>query len=89
MRSNLLALPVPNPQPAAPAGVGTKINTMLGFGLYVVIAACVAGVLICAGRAAVAYRRGELSEVAGGLVAVAFACVLAGSASAVVAFFMN
>lgn len=86
--AGLVSLQVPDPKPQAPPEVQNKINTMLGFGLTLVIAACVAGVLIVAGRMVIAHRRGELGDSAGGLAAVAAGCVLAGSASAVVRFFM-
>lgn len=78
---------VPNPQPIAPPGVDTKVNAILGVLMYLVIAGCVAGVLLCAGRLSVAHRRGETGEAAGQLGAVAAACVLVGTAAALVKFF--
>ncbi len=74
------------PDAELPAELAGKVDTVLGFGLALVIAACVGGVLICAGFMALAYRRGELGEAGGRLGGVAAACVLAGSASAVVSF---
>ncbi|MGQ0846563.1 MAG: hypothetical protein ACT4QF_20765 [Sporichthyaceae bacterium] len=85
-----LALPtaveVPNPKPSAPPEIAAKIDLLLGFLRYGVIAACVAGVFLVAGKAALAHRRGELSDVMGHLGAVAAACVLVASGSALVGF---
>jgi hypothetical protein len=77
---------VPNPAPTAPQEIKDKINTLIGFMRYGVIAACVAGVFIVAGKAALAHRRGELSDVMGHLGAVAAACPLVASGSALVGF---
>jgi hypothetical protein len=80
----LPAVAAPNPRPEAPAGVGAKLDTLLGYGMYFVIVACVAGVLICAAKLALAIRHGEGAEAAGRLGAVGFACVLIGSAAGIV-----
>ena len=77
---------VPNPSPDAPPEIKAKIDLLLGFLRYGVIAACVAGVFLVAGKAALAHRRGELSDVMGHLGAVAAACVLVASGSALVGF---
>jgi hypothetical protein len=77
---------VPNPSPDAPPEIKAKIDTLLGFLRYGVIAACVAGVFLVAGKAALAHRRGELSDVMSHLGAVAAACVLVASGSALVGF---
>src|SRR4051795_6839510 len=53
------ALAAPNPKPGLPAGVEAKLNTLLGFGMALVIVACVGGVFICAGKLAMALRHGE------------------------------
>jgi hypothetical protein len=82
----MAAGPVPNPVPNAPVELQNKVNTILGLVMYLVIAACVAGVLICAGKMALAHRRGEAGESAGMLGGVATACVLTGSAAAIVTF---
>jgi hypothetical protein len=74
----------PNPKPKLPGGVQAKLDTLLGMGMAVVIVACVAGVLICAGKLALAVRHGEGAEAAGKLGAVGFACILVGSAAGVV-----
>lgn len=86
--ATLLSTPmdVPNPTPKAPPVVEEKIDLLLGFLRYGVIAACVAGVFIVAAKAALSHRRGELGDVVGNLGAVAAACVLVASGSALVGF---
>ncbi|MFY0407940.1 hypothetical protein [Solicola sp. PLA-1-18] len=79
---------VPNPSPDAPPELEGKVDTILGLGLWLVFAACVAGVMLCAGKMALAYRRGDLGESFGALGGVAVACILAGSASGFVNFLM-
>jgi hypothetical protein len=86
LTTRLPAGAVPNPAPDAPPEIKAKIDLLLGFLRYGVIAACVAGVFAVAGKAALAHRRGELSDVMGHLGAVAIACVLVASASALVGF---
>jgi hypothetical protein len=77
---------VPNPSPQAPPEIKAKVDTILGMLRYGVIAACVAGVFIVAGKAALAHRRGELSDVMGQLGAVMAGCLLVASGSALVGF---
>lgn len=84
--SPALAAGVPDPTPGLPAGVKTKIDTLLGAGMALVIAACVAGFFICGWKLALAVRHGETSEVAGKLGAVAGACILVGTASGIVTY---
>lgn len=82
--STLWALAVPNPgQGTAPPGAD-KITTVLGWVAWGVFALCVAGVLFCAGKMAVSHRRGEGGEHATGLAYTLGACIVAGSASAIV-----
>lgn len=80
----LPAFGAPNPHPGLPAGVDAKLNTLLGMVMSVVIVACVGGVLVCAGKLALAVRHGEGAAAAGQLGAVAFACVLVGSGAGLV-----
>jgi hypothetical protein len=80
------AFAVPDPSPGLPGDVDNKIDTLLGMGMALVIAACVAGVLICAGKMALAIKHGEGADAAKSLGTVGGACVLVGSASAIVAF---
>ena len=84
--SLLPAQAVPDPSPELPTELSSKVDSLLGIAMALVIAACVLGFFICAGKLAMAWRRGEAGEAAGGLAAVAAACVLIGSGSAVVSF---
>lgn len=77
---------VPDPKPNLPAGLQTKLNSLLGIFMAIVIIACVAGVFMAAWKLAIAYRHGEMGEAAGKLGGVAAACVLVGSASTIVTF---
>jgi hypothetical protein len=79
---------VPDPEPVPPPGIAEKVNTILGFILYLVIAACVVGVMIVGAKLALAHRRGELHDHLAGLMAVGAGCVLAGGASGLVNFLM-
>jgi hypothetical protein len=78
------AFAAPNPKPGLPDGVESKLNTLLGMGMSIVIVACVAGVFLCAGKLALAIRHGEGAEAAGKLAAVGFACILVGSGAGIV-----
>lgn len=82
----LIAAGVPNPTPNLPAAVQTKVDTLLGVIMAIVIAGCVAGVFFCAWKFATAMRHGEAQEVVGRLAGVAAACVLVGTASGFVSF---
>ena len=86
MLLNRIASAVPDPSPEAPADLEAKVNQILGLGLWIVIAACVAGVLIVAVKMALAFRRGDLGESFGALGGVALACILGASASGFVQF---
>ena len=78
------ALAAPDPSPGLPGGVEAKLDTLLGMGMSFVIVACVGGVLLCAGKLALAIRHGEGAQAAGQLVAVAVACILVGSGAGIV-----
>lgn len=80
------AFGAPNPHPGLPAGVDAKLNTLLGMAMSVVVACCVGGVLVCAGKLAIAVRHGEGASAAAQLGAVGFACVLVGSAAGIVSY---
>lgn len=80
------AYAAPHPSPNLPGGIDAKLNLLLGMGMAVVIFACVAGVLACAGKLALALRHGEGAEAAGKLAAVGFACILVGSAAGIVGY---
>lgn len=78
------ALAAPNPQPNLPGGVQAKLDTLLGMGMAVVIVACIAGVLVCAGKLALAIRHGEGGQAAAQLIGVGAACILVGSGAGIV-----
>lgn len=78
----VLAVPDPG-QGTAPPGSG-GITTILSWAAWVVFALCVVGVLSVAGAMAVAHRRGSGGEHASSLGWVLGACIVAGSASAIV-----
>jgi hypothetical protein len=75
---------VPNPGQGTPPPGSGGLLTILGWIAWCVFAAIVAGVLMVAGRMAMAHRRGEGIEVSGGLVLTLAAAVIAGSASLIV-----
>lgn len=79
-----MAAEVPNPDADGPQVIKDKIDTLLGLLKLGVIAACVAGFLLVAGKAVLAHRRNELSDVIGQLGAVALGCVLVGVGSQLV-----
>lgn len=82
--STLLALGVPDPGQGTPPPGSAQITTVLGWVAWIVFACCVGGVLFCAGKMAVSHRRGEGGEHATGLAYTLGACIVAGSASAIV-----
>jgi hypothetical protein len=71
-------------QGTAPPGSG-QLTTLVSYVAWGVTALCVVGVLIAAGKMAVAHHRGGGGEHAAALGWVLVAAVLAGSASALVA----
>ena len=76
--------PVPDPGGGeAPPKVGTKILTLLRWIAYLATAACVGGVLYTAAKMALSHRRGDDTNLSQ-LGWVFAACILIGSASAVV-----
>lgn len=81
----LMAVPDPG-QGTPPPGVSEKIDMLLGWGAWVVIAACVAGIIITATNMAVKLKRGEFGDHATKLGSVLAACILIGSASTIVKF---
>lgn len=67
-----------------PGPLKEKVRQLLGFVSWTVGGLCVAGVLMVGGRMAVMHRRGEGGEHASGLAWVGGACILVGSAAAIV-----
>jgi len=74
---------VPNPVNKRPPGA-EGLLTILSWAGWVVAGVCVLGILICAGKMAIASRRGEGGEHMQSLGWTMGGCVLAGAASAVV-----
>lgn len=79
----LAAVPDPSKGGGNPPG-WDKLLMVLHWVFLGVTVLCVAGFLVVGGRMAIAYRRGEGSEHAGGLGAVCVACVIVGAASGLV-----
>jgi hypothetical protein len=69
---------------AVPADLKKKVRLLLGFVSWIVTGLCVAGVLMVGGKMAISHRRGEGGEHAAGLAWVGGACILVGSAAAIV-----
>jgi hypothetical protein len=67
----------------APPG-GEKFSTILGWVAWTATGACVLGVLITAIMLGVAHNRGGAGEHGMRLLSILFACILIGSASAIV-----
>ncbi|MEU2717797.1 hypothetical protein [Streptomyces sp. NPDC007205] len=76
--------PVPTPGTGSMPPHTEGLTTILSWIAWIVCAACVAGLLIVAGRMAVMHQRGEGGQHMTGLAYVLGACVLVGSASALV-----
>jgi hypothetical protein len=64
-------------------GLTAGIGRIIGFGAWIVLILCVAGVLLCAAQMAIARKNGGEAAVIGLVWALA-ACIIAGSASAIV-----
>ncbi|WP_328643927.1 hypothetical protein [Streptomyces canus] len=79
---HVLAAP-PNPTPEAPPGA-KNFQTVLNWVSWSVTALCVAGLMFVAAKMAISHRNGEGYEAMSGLGKVMVACVLVGSASAIV-----
>lgn len=74
----------PNPGKGSPPPGSAQLTSILGWVAWVVLALCVCGVLVVAGRMAISHQRGQGGEHATGLAYVLGACVLVGIASTVV-----
>jgi hypothetical protein len=73
---------VPDPPVQVPPGLKTPINTILGWGKYLVLASGVAGLLICGGKMTIGHRN-RASFAADGATGIPW--VLAGLSVAAVA----
>lgn len=69
---------------APPAAVAEKLRMLMDWAAWTATSVCVIGVFAAGGRMALNHRRGEGGEHATGLAWVAIACILIGSASAIV-----
>lgn len=79
----------PNPGAGqAPPAIAAKVDSVVSLVAWLAVAACVAGILVVAIRMALLHRRGELGDHMGGLGAVAGACVLIGTCSGLVDYFI-
>lgn len=79
----------PNPGAGqAPPEITAKVDSVVSLVAWLAVAACVAGILVVAIRMALLHRRGELGDHMGGLGAVAGGCVLIGTASGLVNYFI-
>ncbi|MFI7074959.1 hypothetical protein [Micromonospora sediminicola] len=84
LQAAIAAAPAPDPGGGeAPPGVGDKVLTLLKWVAYLATAACVGGVLYTAAKMALSHRRGDDTNLSQ-LGWVFAACILIGSASAVV-----
>jgi hypothetical protein len=82
--ASLIGLTVPDPGSGTKPPGADKLITILGWVTWIVILACVAGVITTAARMAIAHQRHEASQHAASLGWVLGACVLVGSAASVV-----
>lgn len=80
---------VPDPTAGSDPPGAAEITNVLHWIFYGVTAACVAGVLIVAGKMALQHRHGEAGQHFGQLGMVLGACIIAGSASALVGTFLH
>ncbi|GAB3866197.1 hypothetical protein ACN26Z_00410 [Verrucosispora sp. WMMD703] len=89
-QAGILLEPVPNPGGGvAPPGVaGSGVLLILQWIAWLAVAACVAGMLYTAAKMAISHRRGDDTNVSQ-LGWVFGACVLIGSASAIVGALVN
>lgn len=75
---------IPNPGSGQRPPGADKLVTILGWVAWIVILACVGGILVTAARMALAHQRHESSQHAASLGWVMGACILVGSATAIV-----
>jgi type IV secretory pathway VirB2 component (pilin) len=83
MLAKLLPLMLPL-ETALPNGVQNKVDTVVGWVTTISISVCILGVIIAGAMMAIGQRRGEGGEHAARLGWVLAACIVIGSASALV-----
>lgn len=76
---------VPTPVAAQPPGT-EKVATLLGWGKWIGLAMCVAGLIVAGAMMAIQSRRGEGGEHVGTIGKVLAAVILIGAAGAIVGF---
>ena len=76
---------VPTPVAAQPPGP-EKVATLLGWGKWIGLAMCVAGLIVAGAMMAIQSRRGEGGEHVGTIGKVLAAVILIGAAGAIVGF---
>jgi hypothetical protein len=84
-----LAQQPPDPTQGSAPPFARSVQDLLHWVFWGVSAACVAGVLIVAGKMALQHRHGEQGQHFGSLGMVLVACILAGGASAIVGAFLR
>ena len=81
-------LDLEDPTPTAPDGVAGPVNTLLGYGAWVVTIVCVIAVLACAARMAMSHKSGGSGEHIMSLGWIMMAAILVGSAASLVNLFL-
>jgi hypothetical protein len=79
-------LDIPDPDPAPPPGAQGPVTVLLAWAKWVALIVAVIGVIMIAAKVAINIRRGEAAGELGGLLYVAVACILVGSAVSLVGF---
>ncbi|MGE3194630.1 MAG: hypothetical protein AB7K08_14320 [Microbacteriaceae bacterium] len=77
---------IPDPDPVAPPGAEGPVAVILGWAKWLGLIAAVIGIIIIAVKIAINVRRGEAAGELGGLLYIAIACILVGSAVSLVGF---
>ncbi|MEO5536055.1 MAG: hypothetical protein ABIR17_13100 [Pseudolysinimonas sp.] len=77
---------IPDPEPVAPPGAEGPVAVLLSWAKWLGLIAAVVGIIIIAIKIAINVRRGEAAGELGGLLYIAIACILVGSAVSLVGF---
>lgn len=81
-----LPLAIPDPEPVAPPGAEGPVGVILSWVKWIALIVAVIGVIVIAAKIAINIRRGEAAGELGGLLYIAVACILVGSAVSLVGF---